>query len=238
MFGKAASFCVLAVVVATAFFGTVSIARAASPSFDCGKASDAADLAICSDDGLAELDIQTTAEWRRLRGSDKDSATRIAREFLKVRKACGSDKGCIRKSQEQALANFYAAGPSGAHGDQSQRAQHHKAIVITVLCNFEESETFHYDISTNAATFKGDKRSPAFKEIYEICSTCVWEGAHWNISDKEYSAVKSDGRHSISINRYDITAVWTGVLVVGWGVYAEEFPVRQNGRCKKVDKQL
>jgi len=96
-----------------AFWQGGLIARAASPSFDCDKTSAPDELAICADDGLASLDLQTTTEWRRLRGADKDSATRIARESLKVRKACGSDKGCVRKSQEQALANFRAAGDRG-----------------------------------------------------------------------------------------------------------------------------
>jgi len=95
----------------------VPTTQAASPSFDCGNASAPDEQAICSDDGLAGLDIQTTNEWRQLRGTDKDSATRIAREFLTARKTCGMDKGCIRKSQEQALASFRSAGaPASSSG--------------------------------------------------------------------------------------------------------------------------
>ena len=86
-----------------------SVAHATSPSFNCAKASAPDERAICGDDALAELDRQTTAAWRHLRGTDYDRATRIARELLEARHACGSNKVCIKKSQEQALVSFRPA---------------------------------------------------------------------------------------------------------------------------------
>jgi len=58
-------------------------AQAATPGFNCAKASVPDELVMCADDELASLDRQTTAAWRRLRGTDKDAATRIAREFVR-----------------------------------------------------------------------------------------------------------------------------------------------------------
>ena len=94
-------------------------AHAAAPSFNCAKASTPDELVIYADDELASLDRQTTAAWRRLRGTDKDRATRIAREFIATLQACGSNTSCIRKSQELALANFRAAGGSATREDQT-----------------------------------------------------------------------------------------------------------------------
>lgn len=90
-------------------------ARAASPSFDCNKASAPDELAICADDGLARLDREAAAAWRKLRATDKTAATRIGRELQSQRRACGSDKTCIRKAQTWAIDEYASSDSHSTH---------------------------------------------------------------------------------------------------------------------------
>jgi len=46
----------------------------AAPSFNCAKASNAVERAVCSDSTLAELDVQVAAEYRKALGLHFDKA--------------------------------------------------------------------------------------------------------------------------------------------------------------------
>jgi hypothetical protein len=77
-----------------------------NPSFDCSKAITADETAICDDTTLAELDRKAAEQWSRLKTVDPDGARRIGREFLRERRACGSDRNCIRAAQERVISTY------------------------------------------------------------------------------------------------------------------------------------
>ena len=79
----------------------------ATPSFNCGAASLPAEMAICADTGLADLDNQTTRQF-----SAKVMATPVASagalrveqlRWLRVRNACRSDRECIANAYRARL---------------------------------------------------------------------------------------------------------------------------------------
>lgn len=70
-------------------------------SFNCAKASEPDEIAICNSPKLSALDSEMGALWYTFRqiplymgasGARQDEA----REFLRRRGACGSDRACLR----------------------------------------------------------------------------------------------------------------------------------------------
>ncbi len=89
---------------------TVSQSSKPTPSFDCSKAKAADEVTICSDSRLAELDriIAKGFSIARAQGESEaqDMFASVARVFLSVRKACGSDRLCILDRQDEQIG-FY-----------------------------------------------------------------------------------------------------------------------------------
>lgn len=90
---------------------TVS-ASAASPSFDCRKATKFDEKAICANDQLATNDIETTSLFNTLRSVNRVAALSIARDFLADRAKCRTDE-CIAHLQSGAIMRFKHALSSG-----------------------------------------------------------------------------------------------------------------------------
>lgn len=74
-------------------------AGGAKPSFDCRKAGNAAERAICADGNLAALDRKMAATYRsvsrRVSGANKTRLRREQRGWLAERNRCGGNRGCI-----------------------------------------------------------------------------------------------------------------------------------------------
>ncbi|HEX3698443.1 MAG TPA: lysozyme inhibitor LprI family protein [Polyangia bacterium] len=71
------------------------------PSFDCGKAVQAAEKAICKDFELAAMDRALDLARRQLLEAlpeKKDSLGKTQTQWLKERDACGNDPKCIGQS--------------------------------------------------------------------------------------------------------------------------------------------
>lgn len=81
--------------LALAGFGTRPAAAQARPSFDCGRATEADEVAICSDPALARLDVLHADRYAAARRADPRGADANARESLAERHACGNDRLCI-----------------------------------------------------------------------------------------------------------------------------------------------
>lgn len=82
-----------------------------APSFSCKTASLPDERAICGDSRLAELDQITTTGFKQLKAAgNRQAALAIGRKFLNVRHACGSNAGCIQRSQVAAIESYAAEG--------------------------------------------------------------------------------------------------------------------------------
>lgn len=75
-------------------------AQPISPSFDCARASEEDELAICSSRKSTELDVVISIgnAWLQHR-MGKNEVTRIGAPLLKERRACQSDLSCIDDRQ-------------------------------------------------------------------------------------------------------------------------------------------
>ncbi|MDE1174276.1 MAG: hypothetical protein PW790_11495 [Parvibaculaceae bacterium] len=105
---------------ALALFFTLSPAQAAS--FDCKQARAADEIAICTHGELGELDVKMATLYdvaqhlvgMGVRGDMQDRQ----HDFLTMRKACGKDISCLKKTYgqridalEQQLNAIYKGGP-------------------------------------------------------------------------------------------------------------------------------
>jgi len=81
-----------------------------TPSW-CENATSPAELTICSDETLSQIDIDVAQLFNLLRGND--SIRQIARERLSLRNACGGDAACILAVTKETLRIFSVA-ESGA----------------------------------------------------------------------------------------------------------------------------
>jgi len=73
---------------------------ASAASFDCSKASIAAERAICNNTNLSQLDARTAGMYFTILGSDLPVSTLAKvkgyqRQFLDTRNACGSNVNCL-----------------------------------------------------------------------------------------------------------------------------------------------
>ena len=86
-------------------------AWAQGPSFNCAKAHRPAELAICGNDKLSELDRILVAGYNYIKASESlAAADKIGIPFYYQRLACGADVGCIAKSQITEIQELARAG--------------------------------------------------------------------------------------------------------------------------------
>ena len=78
-----------------------------SPSFDCTKASNNAEKLVCSDNQLAQLDLELTAAYTKARDRSADpsklKADQIA--WIKMSRQCG-DKQCLEQAYKMRISQF------------------------------------------------------------------------------------------------------------------------------------
>jgi len=106
--------------LAVMFAGLHAHADNAGPSFDCAKASSQAEMMICSDPDLANLDAQLSTAYKAALSKANDQAALKHEEIewmKKTRNAC-ADVACLKSAYQQRLqdlqgsANATMAAPS------------------------------------------------------------------------------------------------------------------------------
>ena len=82
----------------------------AQPSFDCGKASNAVEHAICADPELAALDLEMSAIYSQKRAAvDGSTAERLVadqRAWMRRRSRCGGDAACLMTQMRERIAEL------------------------------------------------------------------------------------------------------------------------------------
>lgn len=87
-------------------------AQTPQPSFNCDRAILPSEVAICSDDHLAQLDQAAAIAFDRIPGSDRAAARQARNEVLAARNACGADRLCVMDQQINALQTYDSFGPT------------------------------------------------------------------------------------------------------------------------------
>jgi uncharacterized protein len=99
---------ILSVLAPAAIACIVSISNAQAASFDCSKAKQPDEKAICGNQGLSDLDVQMAALYGvrmqipMLMGA-KGAAQDEQRAFLAMRATCGGNVACVRQAYEQRI---------------------------------------------------------------------------------------------------------------------------------------
>jgi len=80
---------------------------ASAASFDCKKASQADEKAICADRQLSEMDVQVATTYRLLRGlfamGMRGNLGDSQLAWLEQRRACGANKACLKQRYQERL---------------------------------------------------------------------------------------------------------------------------------------
>ena len=86
------------------------LGTAQAASFDCGKAKQPAEIAICTDRQLNDLDVEMATTYRLLRGlfamGNRGAMQDEQVAWLKERNACGSDNDCLLDQYEKRLTHL------------------------------------------------------------------------------------------------------------------------------------
>jgi len=76
-------------------------------SFDCKKARQADEKAICADRQLSEMDVQVATTYRLLRGlfamGMRGNLGDSQLAWLEQRRACGANKACLKQRYQERL---------------------------------------------------------------------------------------------------------------------------------------
>ncbi|MCE4073283.1 lysozyme inhibitor LprI family protein [Pseudomonas nitroreducens] len=76
-------------------------------SFDCKKARQADEKAICADRQLSEMDVQVATTYRLLRGlfamGMRGNLGDSQLAWLEQRRACGANKSCLKQRYQERL---------------------------------------------------------------------------------------------------------------------------------------
>ena len=151
------------------FATATSTAWAAPPSFDCGKAQSADEIAICADPDLSHLDrLAALAFDQARRVSGRAAARDTARAGISARGECGSDKPCILAAQVELIRRLQGLGASvslpdwavaaadAAGGSSAAGASDGLPIEVGQCVNTRIAEiTSRFQADINAATDDG-----------------------------------------------------------------------------------
>lgn len=95
-----------AILVAACALGCFAMPASAA-SFDCKKATQADEKAICADRQLSELDVQVATTYRLLRGlfamGMRGNLGDSQLAWLEQRRACGANKACLKQRYQERL---------------------------------------------------------------------------------------------------------------------------------------
>jgi len=83
----------------------VAGAAHAQPSYDCAKATQPDEIAICNDPLLATADRIIAEAYDRYQGEFQPKR-QVARSFLSDRSRCGGDRACIAAVQQRMLSTY------------------------------------------------------------------------------------------------------------------------------------
>ena len=122
-------------------------AWAQGPSFNCARARQPAELAICGNDKLSELDRILVAGYNHIKNADSLAvADKIGIPYYYQRLACGADAECIAKSQINEIRDLAAAG---APVDLPSWVSASNASSVSYVALEEEGGTFLVPVTLN-----------------------------------------------------------------------------------------
>ena len=106
---RLSSSCLVAATLSICF--CVDFVFAAQPSFNCSKASRPDEVAICSNETLASVDIVANNGFEYLRSKlGRSAANAINMPLIKKRQSCGGNYECILNAQMEAINTFISHG--------------------------------------------------------------------------------------------------------------------------------
>lgn len=85
---------------------TKSIKNTFSPSFDCSKTNLEADIAVCNNQLLSEIDLKNAELYKIAASKNLQVAQAIRNATYKKKIECGSDINCIRDVYGHSLARY------------------------------------------------------------------------------------------------------------------------------------
>ena len=109
-------FAIRGAVIAIAVLFQTSIPALASPSFDCAKASNPTERAICGSSNLSRLDVDLSRSYRAYRNtlssSQRETLLSQQRAWLRQRNSCGGNNACIEQAYLSRIGELTSQRPN------------------------------------------------------------------------------------------------------------------------------
>lgn len=167
---------VLATILSLSF--ETGVVFAASPSFDCSKATKADEIAICKNEQLAINDQLTTNAFNQAKAKNRNAALATARSFLKQRAACGANTDCIADKQTRAVLDFGLLGAELPKSEPEPRKSNIALSEIRTNCGLEWQGDYsmqEYCINKQLDALRAmpdmDQATPIEREIIGKCAS-------------------------------------------------------------------
>ena len=77
-----------------------------SPSFDCNKASQAAEITICGNSELSKLDVQNTSLYKEAKEIDPETVKNILKISIKSKYSCKTNVECIKLLYDKSISDY------------------------------------------------------------------------------------------------------------------------------------
>jgi hypothetical protein len=77
-----------------------------SPSFDCNKASQAAEITICGNLELSKLDVQNTSLYKEAKEIDPETVKNILKISIKSKYSCKTNVECIKLLYDKSISDY------------------------------------------------------------------------------------------------------------------------------------
>jgi len=124
--------------------GSILTLQAATPSFDCKKASGEAEHLICRDSGLATLDHKMANTYAKARnrflGNEMNRLVSQQRSWIKRRNHCKRSKPCIVRAYQERITQIQVEGgllPNSGSDRVTYRCDNGRSVNVVYYNNTE-----------------------------------------------------------------------------------------------------
>lgn len=174
----------------------------AQPSYNCAKATQPDEIAICNDPLLSAADRIIAQAYERYQGEFQPKR-QVARSFLGDRTRCGSDRACIAAIQARMLSTY--ASPEGNGSTLPWLASYAKA-----LTGFKAAGVAARGAGTREPRFPGECTLTRIEAV----TTRFGEPASYDNADSGTAISYANGLAQVSYDRDGLYDVKPGQTVV------------------------
>jgi uncharacterized protein len=157
-----------------------------APTFDCSRATNSSEMAICGDPTLARQDQHLSDLYRRLLEASGDSIKPAQRAWLAKRSDCGSDTSCLKNIYTERINRLNEALNATSGPKTSARTERPVSAVMDECLRFKAEKDFAKEIICLSQIIA---RNPAMADAYLQRGEAYFATNEYVKADADYKKV-------------------------------------------------